>query len=144
MKLMLDTSVLLEVCAPGRHEDAKEWFRRLLLAPDPPELLVSVVSDFELRRALHRKGATRSLEHFEDVSRAVRFVPVSVEATRRAASLSSTAGPELSDADAIVAVQALSEGATLVTADRAVPAVAGLHARHWNDIDPEPLGPLPV
>lgn len=143
MKLMLDTGVLFEVCAPGRHEDAKEWFRRLLLAPAPPELLVSVVADFELRRALHRKRATRSLEHFEDVSKAVRFVPVSVEATRRAASLSSTARPELSDADAIVAIQALAEGAMLVTADRAWPAVEGLDARCWHDIDPEQLGALP-
>ena len=142
MKLMLDTDVLFEVCAPGRHEDAKEWFRRLLLAPAPPELLVSVVADFELRRALHRKGATRSLEHFEVVSKAVRFVPVSVEATRRAASLSSTAWSGLSDAAAIVAVQALVEGAMLVTADRPLPAVEGLEARRWNDIDPAQLGAL--
>lgn len=140
MKLMLDTSVLLEVCAPGQHEDMKAWFRRLLLVPAPPELLVSVVADFELRRALHRKGATRTLEHFEDVSKAVRFVPVSVEATRRAASLSSSTRPEVSDAAAIVAIQALAEGALLVTADRTLPAVEGLHARHWRDIDPEQLG----
>ena len=38
MKLMLDTNVLVAVCAPGRHPDAKEWFRRLLLAPSAPEL----------------------------------------------------------------------------------------------------------
>ena len=45
VKLMLDTKVLIEVCIPGRHKDAKEWFRRLLLAPSPPELLASVISD---------------------------------------------------------------------------------------------------
>jgi len=139
VKLMLDTSVLLGVCAPGSHKDAKEWFRRLLLAPSPPELLVSVLADFELRRALHRKGATRSLEHFEDVSKSVRFVPVSAETTRRAASLSSTARLPISDADAIVAIQALEEGAVLVTTDRALGAVEGLESRHWNEIDLERL-----
>lgn len=136
MKLMLDTSVLLEVCAPGRYEDVKEWFRRLLLATAPPELLVSVLTDFELRRAFERRGAVRGLEHLEDVSRSLRLVPLSVEATRRAASLCSTSQPPISDADALVAAQALLEGAVLVTDDEGLRAVQGLDARAWHDVDP--------
>jgi predicted nucleic acid-binding protein len=139
LKLMLDTSVLLEICVPGQHREAKEWFQRILLAAPPPELLVSVLADFELRRALHRKGATKSLEHLEDVAKALRFVPVYAEATRRAARMSATAQPRISDAGAIVAVQALAEGAVLVTTDADLLAVEGLEARRWNEIDPDRL-----
>ena len=134
---MLDTNVLIEVCTPGRHKEAKEWFQRLLLASPPPELLVSVVVDYELRRGLEAKGAGRSLEHFEELSKSVRSVPLSAEATRSAASLSAVA--RLSDADAIIAAQALAEGAVLVTTDEAFRSVPGLEVRQWNEIDPERL-----
>lgn len=137
MKLMLDTRVLLEVCAPGRHKDTKEWFRRLLLAASPPELLVSVLTDFELRRAFHRKGATTSLEHLEHVSRSLRFVPISLEATHRAVALCATAQPPISDAGALVAAQALVEGAVLVTAEEELRAVQGLDVRDWMEVDPD-------
>ncbi len=137
MKLMLDTNVLVAVCTPGRHQDAKEWFRRLLLSPSPPELVVSVVSDYELRRSASLRGATRSLEHLEEMAKAIRFVPLSAEAARRAASLSSS--KNLSDADAIIAAQAIEEGAVLVTVDSVFRGVQGLEARHWNEIDPDRL-----
>jgi predicted nucleic acid-binding protein len=145
VKLMLDTNVLLEVCTPGRHQDAKEWFRRILLAPSPPELLASVVAVYELRAALDLKGATRSLEHFEEMSKSLRFVPLSVEAMQQAASLASRTRREgtrrgpLSDSDAIIAAQALVEGAIVVTADRVFHSVPGLEARHWNELDPDRL-----
>jgi predicted nucleic acid-binding protein len=139
---MLDTGVLLEICAPGQHRAAKEWFRRILLVASPPELLVSVLADFELRRALHRKGATKSLEHLEEVAKALRFVPVDADATRRAARSSSTAQPRISDAGAIVAAQALAEGAVLVTADAELFEVEGLEVRRWNEIDPDRLADL--
>jgi predicted nucleic acid-binding protein len=142
MKLMLDTNVLVAVCTPGRHHDAKEWFRRLLLAPSPPELLVSVVADYELRRSASVRGATRSLEHFEEMAKAMRFVSLSAAATRRAASLSATT--ELSDADAIVAAQAIEEGAVLVTTDSVFRGVPGLEARHWNEIESEQLVDAPT
>jgi len=135
MKLMLDTQVLVEVCTPGRFKDTKEWFRRLLLAPSPPELLVSVLADFELRRTLHRKGATKSLQHLEDLTKSLRVVPLSADAAHRAVVLASTVHPQLSDADAIVAAQAMTEGATLVTADQVLHSVPGLNARAWGEID---------
>lgn len=136
MKLMLDTSVLLEVCAPGRYEETKEWFRRILLATSPPELLVSVLTDFELRRAFQRRGAVRSLEHLEEVSQSLRLVPLSAAATRRAASLCSTSEPPIPDVDALVAAQAVLEGAVLVTDDEGLRAVQGLDARAWQDVEP--------
>jgi predicted nucleic acid-binding protein len=136
---MLDTNVLLEVCTPGRHKDAKKWFSRLLLVPSLPDLLVSVLVEFELRRALDSKGATKSLEHFEEMSKSLKFVPVSAEATRRAAALSSTVEPRISGADAILAAQALVEGAVLITADEGLRTVPGLEARHWNEVDPDRL-----
>jgi uncharacterized protein len=141
VKLMLDTNVLLEVCTPGRHQDAKEWFRRILLAPSPPELLASVVAVYELRGALEWKGATRSLEHFEEMSKSLRFVPLSVEVMLQAASLASktrrTRRGQLSDSDVIIAAQALVEGAIVVTADTVFHAVPGLVVRHWNEVDPD-------
>jgi predicted nucleic acid-binding protein len=137
VKLMLDTNVLLEICVPGRHKDAKEWFKRLLLAPSSPELLVSVVTEYELRRGLHHTGAKKSMEHFEDMSTSLRFVALSTETTRRAASLSSQS--QLSDADVIIAAQALAEGAVLVTADQVFHSVPDLTARHWTQIDPDHL-----
>lgn len=144
MKLMLDTNVLARLCIVGEHADAKEWFRKLLLAPCPPELLTSVLADFELRRALQRKGASTSLAHFDEIARSLRFVPVSAEATRRASSLAAArpAGSQLglSDGDAIMAAQALIEGAVLVTSDRSLRGVPDLDVRDWTEIDPSTFG----
>lgn len=139
MKLMLDTRVLVEICVPGRHEDAKEWFRRLLLAAPPSELLASVVAEFELRRSLARRGAFETLEHFEHLSQSLRFVPLSVEVMRRAASLSTTMQPPPSDADAILVAQALDEDALLVTTDERLHDTQGLDVRRWAEIDPKQL-----
>jgi len=47
-------------------------------------------------------GARETLERFEEIAKALRFVSVSPEATRRAVALG-----RVSDADAIIAAQAL-------------------------------------
>lgn len=135
---MFDTDVLIEVCTPGRHKQTKEWFQRLLLVSPPPELLASVVADYELRRGFEAKGAGQSLEHFEELSKSLQFVPLSTDTTRSAASLSTSA--QLSDTHVLIAAQALAEGAVLVTADEAFRAFAGLEVRRWHEIDPERLG----
>jgi predicted nucleic acid-binding protein len=136
--MMLDTRVVLQLCVPGRCREAKEWFRQLLRGPARPELLASVLVDFELRRGLARLGATTSMHHYTEFAKAVRFIPVSLEATRRAAELTRDAKSleDLSEADALIAAQALLEDAILVTPDRALHRVPGLDARDWSTIDP--------
>ena len=144
MRLMLDTNILARLCHPSSHRDVQEWFRRLLLrGADAPEFLVSVLADYELRRMLARIGAGASLAQFDNLARSMTYVPVTPEATRRAADIweqvrrgsATTARPPLSDADILMAAQAELEGAVLVTSDRAIRTIAGITAKDWNEVE---------
>jgi predicted nucleic acid-binding protein len=142
VKLLLDTNMLVRICHPTDYRDVQEWLRSLLLrGTGAPELLVSVLADYELRAVLLRRGAGASLAQLDSVARSITYVPVTAEVVRRAADISASLSPEerrrLSDADILMAAQAQAEGAILVTSDRALHHVPGLLAKEWKDIELE-------
>lgn len=140
-KLMLDTNVLARICHPNQFRDVQDWFRALLeRAGGAPELLVSVIADYELRQHLVAKGAVESLAQLDAVIGSLRCVPVNAEASRRAAELrgllSQQGATNALGADLLMAAQALIEGAVLVTSDRGLHHIPGLTAKDWSEIDP--------
>ncbi|WP_437301523.1 type II toxin-antitoxin system VapC family toxin [Sorangium sp. So ce426] len=137
---MLDTNVLVRLCHPTGYRDVQEWFRSLLLrGADAPEILVSVLADYELRATLTRRGANASLAQLDNLAQSVTYIPVTKETARLAAEISARSGGEgrsrVSGADALIAAQAEAEGAILVTSDRGLLEVPGLKAKDWSEIE---------
>lgn len=142
LKLMLDTNVLAKICQPVKFRDVQRWFHQMLeQGSAAPELLVSVLADYELRRKLLEVHATESLEHLDTLAKFIRYVPVTAEAGRRAAELRQSLSGEpaqrdLSDADLLMAAQAAVEGAVLVTSDTALHRIPSVSAKDWSEIAP--------
>src|SRR4051812_42525956 len=129
MKLMLDTGILACLCHPRAHRDVQAWFHALLLRrPDPPDILVSVLAYYELRRKLSRATATASLAQLDDLTQSLTYVPVTLEAARKASELWARLQSDdpmnmrhrVSDADVLVAAQAVLEQAVLVSSDSGI------------------------
>lgn len=138
-KLMLDTGVIARICHPTQFRPARDWLRSILdRGADAPELLVSVLADYELRRKLLDLDAKESLLHLDELARTLRYVPLTAEAGRRAAELRHALGKDgasgLSDADLLMVAQAEIEGASLVTNDRAILRIPGIMAQDWGEI----------
>lgn len=142
MKLMLDTNILVRLCHPTRYRDVQEWLRSLLMrGAEAPEILVSVLADYELRKVLLQRQATASLAHLDSLTRSIRYVPVTAETVRRAAEISARSAAaqsgRISDVDSLIAAQAQAEGAVLVTSDAALREIPGLAAKDWSEIAAE-------
>lgn len=118
MKLLLDTGVLGQVCHPRKYHDVRAWFRRAVLEH---ELLLSEFADYELRRELLRIGSRLSLRRLDELTRELRYVPVTTATWRAAARLwadQRRAGRptgEGTDGDLLLVVQARDELAAVVT-----------------------------
>lgn len=136
-KLMLDTDILAKICHPTDFRDVQQWFRELLEGGvAAPELLVSVLAYYELRRALQDKGATESLERLDVLAKHLRYVPMTSDIARRATALHQSLAQEgISDAALLVAAQAIAEGAVLITSDVDLRRVPGLAVKDWTEID---------
>ena len=120
MKLLLDTGVVGQICHPRKHEDVRGWFAAAVSQHD---FLISEVADYELRRELIRIRASRSLARLDELSRELRYVPVTTATWRSAANLwawlrrtgKSTASEGGLDGDVLIAAQAIAEDAAVVT-----------------------------
>jgi predicted nucleic acid-binding protein len=120
MKLLLDTGVVGQICHPRKHENVRRWFAN---AVDQHDFLISEVADYELRRELIRIRATRSIARLDELSRELRYVPVTTATWRSAANLwawlrrtgKATASEHGLDRDVLIAAQAIAEGAAVVT-----------------------------
>jgi predicted nucleic acid-binding protein len=84
MKLLLDTGVVGQICHPRKHQEVRQWFA---LAVSEYDFLISEVADYELRRELIRIHASRSLARLDELSRELRYVPVTTATWRSAANL---------------------------------------------------------
>ncbi|RZO48159.1 MAG: PIN domain-containing protein [Sandaracinaceae bacterium] len=99
--------------------------RALLALATEHRLLVSEVCDYELRRELIPIGASTSLRRLDEVSRELVYVPVTTTHWRAAAGLWAAlrnqgrpgAPPASLDGDVLLAAQARSEDAAIVTAN---------------------------
>ena len=118
MRLVLDTGVLGQICHPRKHHDVRAWFRR---AVTEHEFLLSELADYELRRELLRIDSRRSLQRLDELTRELRYVPVTTATWRATARLwaeqrqaGRLTGAGL-DGDLLLAVQATAELAAVVT-----------------------------
>lgn len=122
MKLLLDTNVLGKICHPRKHVEVRSWLRQ---AVAHHEFLLSEVADYELRRELLRIDARRSLARLDELTRELRYVPVTTATWRGAAQLWAwlrnagrvTADEAALDGDVLLAAQAMAEGAAVVTSN---------------------------
>lgn len=118
MRLLLDTGVLGQICHPRKHHEVRTWFRR---AVRDHELLVSEVADYELRRELLRIDSRKSIDRLDELTRELRYLPVTTATWRAAARLwaeqrrTGRVTGEGLDGDVLIAAQALEELATVVT-----------------------------
>jgi predicted nucleic acid-binding protein len=118
VRLILDTGVLGQICHPRKHHDVRAWFRRAVIEH---EFLLSELADYELRRELLRIDSRRGLQRLDELTRELRYVPVTTATWRAAARLwaeqrqaGRLTGDGL-DGDLLLAVQATTEVAAVVT-----------------------------
>jgi predicted nucleic acid-binding protein len=120
VRLLLDTAVVGEICHPRKYDDVRAWFARAAAAH---EMLLSEVADYELRRELLRIDSRRSLDRLDELTRELRYIPVTTATWRAAARLWAlqrkagrvTAAEGGLDGDVLIAAQALAENAVIVT-----------------------------
>jgi predicted nucleic acid-binding protein len=120
MKLLLDTGVVGQICHPRKYQDVRRWFASAVSEHD---FLISEVADYELRRELIRIHASRSLARLDELSRELRYVPVTTATWRSGANLwawlrrtgKATASEHGLDGDVLIAAQAIAEDAAVVT-----------------------------
>ena len=84
MKVLLDTGVVGQICHPRKYQDVRRWFASAISEHD---FLISEVAYFELRRELIRINSPRSLARLDELSRELRYVPVTTATWRSAANL---------------------------------------------------------
>ncbi len=139
MKLLLDTAVLGEICHPRKYADVRSWFERAVATHD---FLLSEVADYELRRELLRIDSRRSLVRLDELTRELRYLPVTTATWRAAARLWAeqrkagkvTASEAGLDGDVLIAAQAIAEDAVVVTPN-AKHFEALVRAVHWRDVE---------
>lgn len=127
---MLDTNALSDLLRD--KEPVKARFTRLR---DLARFILCPVVDYEIRRYLLLKGATRNLAQYEALV-APWFEPAfDVVHWRQAAELWAErhrVGKPIADADLLIAVSALRQGATLVTNNTAHFLGMGLRLEDWR------------
>ena len=90
------------------------------LAATGVRIIVPEIADYEIRRELVRAGRTNGIAHLDALGRLLEYLPISTAAMRQAAVFWSqarnqgkpTASDAALDADAILAAQAATMGAT--------------------------------
>lgn len=123
MKLILDTIVIGQVCHPRKHAEVRAWLAKVAAEHEP---LLSEVVDYELRRELLRISARRSLARLDELSRELRYLPVTTATWRSAANLWAllrrtgkvTAPTAALDGDVLIIAQAIAEEAVVVTSNK--------------------------
>jgi predicted nucleic acid-binding protein len=120
------------------------------LAAAGARVVAPEIADYEVRRELHRAGATMGIGRLDRLVAVLEFDPISTPAMRRAAELWAavrrsgvpTAHPQALDADCIPAAQAAllgGPGDVVTIASRNVRHLArfpGTNARPWESISP--------
>ena len=114
------------------------WFRA---AVREHEILLPEVADYELRRELLRIGSRRGLQRLDELTREIRYVPVTTATWRESARLwaylrstgRATAADDRLDVDVLLAALALAEDARVVTSNRKHLALL-VDACDWNQV----------
>jgi predicted nucleic acid-binding protein len=143
MLIFLDTTLLWLLVHPGggpRARALRVAMVRRQQAGD--QLAVAEICDYEARRELIRKGATKQIENLDELIGANTYIPLDTGTMRQAAALwaqlrrggTPTAAPEALDGDVILAAQAIRQGPHLV-ATRNLRHLAGIcNALDWQNL----------
>lgn len=129
MNYLLDANVVSDVLRG--HEPVRSRY----LALASTSFLLSPVVDYEIRRYLLLKGATRNLAQFEALIATWAPVLFDTSSWKLAAKLWADrhrVGLAIADADLLIAVSALQQDATLVTNNRSDFAGLGLRIEDWR------------
>lgn len=153
MKLILDTSLLGRLCHPTQLKNRPfvAWLNSLMRSDDTEtDVFVPEVCDYELRRKLLHlisKGQTtaRSIDILDELAATFCYLPLDTPTMRRAAELWSelrshgvpTASDAELDGDVILAAQAESVGAIIVTENKKHLIRLG-DARTWDELASPP------
>jgi len=126
---LLDANVVSDLLRG--HEPVRSRY----LALASTSFLLSPVVDYEIRRYLLLKGATRNLAQFEALIATWAPVLFDTSSWKLAAKLWADrhrVGLAIADADLLIAVSALEQDATLVTNNRSDFAGLGLRIEDWR------------
>lgn len=139
--IILDATPLGKMVHPKQELDISNWHKEILLAGR--EIIISEITDFEIRRELILRGYTTSVARLNDLAIAHTYLPLNTKTMRLAAELWAdarkkglpTADPKELDCDVILAAQALVSNAIVAT-ENVGHLSRYTDAKHWKDITP--------
>jgi tRNA(fMet)-specific endonuclease VapC len=130
---LLDTNIVSDMM---RNPQGPAAQRALAISQTAPETRfhTSVIVDCELLYGLARKPQPRLVAAYERTMATLTILPLSNDVAQTYARMRNdmtTAGHGLDANDTLIAAQALTVGATLVSADNAFSRVPGLPVENW-------------
>jgi predicted nucleic acid-binding protein len=142
-RIVLDTNPLSLLCHGNTQlpevREIRQWLRLQTQAGNL--VYVAEMADYEARRELLRAGKITSVRRLDGLAVELTYLPLDTPTMRRAAEFWAqsrqqglpTADPKEIDADVILAAQAESVGAIVVT-DNVGHLARFVTAKHWRDI----------
>ncbi len=138
---VLDTGPLGRLAYPRANKSTTDWVRRL--RGSGVLLFIPEIADYELRREFIRARLSASLRRLDRMKLELDYVPIETATMIRAAEFWAearnsgrpAADPKELDADVILAAQAESVGATVVT-ENAGHLELFVPVKHWRELAP--------
>jgi predicted nucleic acid-binding protein len=137
--VILDSGPLGRIAHPRPNPEIAEWLSGLLTSG--VVVLLSEITDYEVRRNLLLEGLTRSVERLDQLKETLPYMPLTTQVMLRAAALwadarrrgQPTADLRELDGDVILAAQAEQAGAIVAT-ENIGHLSRFVDARDWRDI----------
>ena len=121
--VVLDARPLLQICHPRKWEDISDWSAQVVASGR--RVVVPEITDYEVRRLLLKREATRQIEELERYVDELYYAPLTTALMREAAQIWAEAEnsghrfghPKTLNADAILVAQtqAMGEDVTVIT-----------------------------
>ncbi|MBI4673928.1 MAG: PIN domain-containing protein [Chloroflexi bacterium] len=120
-KFILDAGPLGRIAHPQANAEVTRKLKALL--EQDATIIISEISDYEIRRSLLLEGLTQSVEKLDRLQQVLSFLPLTSDAMRQAAEFwarirrrhKRTADDKALDGDVILAAQAFLIDATVIT-----------------------------
>jgi predicted nucleic acid-binding protein len=137
--VILDSGPLGRIAHPHPNPEIAQWLSGLLTSG--VVVLLSEITDYEVRRNLLLEGLTRSVARLDELKETLPYMPLTTQVMLRAAALwadarkrgQPTADPRELDGDVILAAQAEQAGAVVAT-ENIGHLSRFVEARNWRDI----------
>ena len=130
---LLDTNIISDLMRDPQG-DAAQQAMAINRANSQTRFLTSVIVDCELRYGLARKPQARLQAAYERTMQTLTVLPLDIEVAQTYAQMRhamTSKGWGLDANDTLIAAQALTLGAILVSADTAFSRVPGLRVENW-------------